>query len=353
MTMKMFYSLSLGSSVKLVIIILFILLTLYLLELEYRIMRKSEFPKISMSAPHLSSKTVRDLLLLGIPAAGSYFSMYKAWKDTSTEREQRDLFQRHLAETKRIADLTEVLTQRMEGLEANKMASVTQPSMLEDAMRSFRSLVGLSKTTTTPYISLVERAHILTRDLQTINSLKNKQTPLTSSEQVLVSKEDIIVKELGNITTHMAKVRESVAASVDKVNKDLDSPVTVINPSSGSSSYLPINSSSFSITSFYSKFEDYINSLSLFEMMCAVNLVMNYLALNYTIHIIFIMYGDYLIIRFKLETKYPRLAKWIKFRRTLQSYYLKICFGMLIFSILPQIIFNISILYPTLVHLFF
>ena len=31
-------------------------------------------------------------------------------------------------------------------------------------------------------------------------------------------------------------------------------------------------------------------------------------------------YGDKLIIYFKLEEKYPRLAKWIKYRRVYQNY---------------------------------
>jgi hypothetical protein len=31
-------------------------------------------------------------------------------------------------------------------------------------------------------------------------------------------------------------------------------------------------------------------------------------------------YGDRLIIYFKLEEKYPRLAKWIQYRRTIQHF---------------------------------
>jgi len=54
-------------------------------------------------------------------------------------------------------------------------------------------------------------------------------------------------------------------------------------------------------------------------------------------------YGDKLIVYFKLEDKYPRLAKWIRYRRTYQQYNITLNL-IIIISIAIYIIFvNISI----------
>jgi len=50
-------------------------------------------------------------------------------------------------------------------------------------------------------------------------------------------------------------------------------------------------------------------------------------------------YGDYLIIYYKLEEKYPRLAKWIKFRIKFQHYYI----GLNIFLIIIILLFIIYV----------
>jgi hypothetical protein len=49
-------------------------------------------------------------------------------------------------------------------------------------------------------------------------------------------------------------------------------------------------------------------------------------------------YGDYLIIYYKLEEKYPKLAKWIKLRRKFQHYYIGLNI-ILIFIILLFVLY--------------
>ena len=55
-------------------------------------------------------------------------------------------------------------------------------------------------------------------------------------------------------------------------------------------------------------------------------------------------YGDYLIIYYKLEEKYPRLAKWIKLRRKFQHYYI----GLNIILISIVLLFVICVNYTVL-----
>lgn len=80
----------------------------------------------------------------------------------------------------------------------------------------------------------------------------------------------------------------------------------------------------FSVDWDYKKF---MSNLSEVELLALGNLIFNQLILSYTISIITILYGDYLIKRFELEKKYPKIAKIIQLRRKLQGYYLKINFA--------------------------
>ena len=75
--------------------------------------------------------------------------------------------------------------------------------------------------------------------------------------------------------------------------------------------------------------EDIIKSFDLNEyQLIAVSLLLcNQIIISSLISIIFIFYGDYLIQKFNIETKYPRLYKFICLRRKFQKYYLFINIG--------------------------
>jgi len=60
-----------------------------------------------------------------------------------------------------------------------------------------------------------------------------------------------------------------------------------------------------------------------------------------SISIVFVFFGEYLIQRFDLENRYPRLAVFIKLRRKFQRYYLILNIFYLIFVGLVLGIFGI------------
>jgi hypothetical protein len=98
-------------------------------------------------------------------------------------------------------------------------------------------------------------------------------------------------------------------------------------------------------------YQKFLDSLSREELLSLGGLLFNYLILSNTISIILILYGDYLILRFDLENKYPKLAKLIQFRRKFQEYYLKVCFAWIFVGLIPQIYVYFQILYPRLLEL--
>jgi hypothetical protein len=69
-------------------------------------------------------------------------------------------------------------------------------------------------------------------------------------------------------------------------------------------------------------YSDALNSLTTEQLGALSNLLFSQFILASVISIVFIFFGDYLITRFNLEIKYPRLAKIIGLRKKFQKYYL-------------------------------
>lgn len=81
-----------------------------------------------------------------------------------------------------------------------------------------------------------------------------------------------------------------------------------------------IDNSSKLVGEYFNTFENYFNSFSTVEQGAIASLVFAITIYYFVIGIAIMYFGDKLIIFFKLEDKYPRLARWIRYRRTLQHY---------------------------------
>lgn len=73
----------------------------------------------------------------------------------------------------------------------------------------------------------------------------------------------------------------------------------------------------FTTTLFLRNFYFYsLGTLSQVEFLAFTGLLLNWYILNYTISIILILLGQYLIKRFNLEIRYPKIDKLIKKKTT-------------------------------------
>jgi hypothetical protein len=97
---------------------------------------------------------------------------------------------------------------------------------------------------------------------------------------------------------------------------------------------------SFIFAFFMENFEN-MDSLGKF---CITLLLGNSLLVSSLSSIIFVLYGDYLIEKYQLEVKFPKLAKIISYRRKFQRYYLIFDALSVISIILVQVLFCIAIL---------
>ena len=96
----------------------------------------------------------------------------------------------------------------------------------------------------------------------------------------------------------------------------------------------------------------FFDSINIFKRIALSLLLLKGVVISSTLSLIFILYGDYLLTKYNIESRYPKLAKFIQLRRKLQNYYLKVCFVWIFIGILPQICVYAYILFPKLLEIF-
>lgn len=129
---------------------------------------------------------------------------------------------------------------------------------------------------------------------------KDPENNATMIEEVKRESIDIADK----ISTELSEFTKSIAPNIDGISK-------------GSSD---VENSSKFISDSLERFQNYLSSLSTVEQGAIASILFSISIYYCATSIATLYYGDRIIIYFKLEEKYPRLARWIKYRRTLQHY---------------------------------
>lgn len=88
----------------------------------------------------------------------------------------------------------------------------------------------------------------------------------------------------------------------------------------------------------------FIESLEIFHRIAFSLLILKSIIISSCISIIFIFYGDYLIQKFNIEKRFPKLAKIIQLRRKFQRYYLLAAISWIFIVSFIEIIFSIYVL---------
>lgn len=77
-----------------------------------------------------------------------------------------------------------------------------------------------------------------------------------------------------------------------------------------------------SIKSFIEDYTNFLFNLTFEQQIILLNLLGSILILNYVISILIIIYSTYLIEKFDLENRYPRIAIFLKYRNKFQKYFI-------------------------------
>ena len=101
----------------------------------------------------------------------------------------------------------------------------------------------------------------------------------------------------------------------------------------------------FSIKEIYDNFKEYLSTLENEELLALFHLFLNGLILSSITSIGISLFASYLLDKFQLEIRYPKIAKIIKLRKTLKDYYIKINIFYILFSFILIFYLDLSILF--------
>ena len=91
-------------------------------------------------------------------------------------------------------------------------------------------------------------------------------------------------------------------------------------------------------------FSEYFNSLSSMEQLCVGLLLLNFGLFMVVLNFISLSFGSYLINRFKLESRYPKLYMFIQLRKKFERYYTIYSLCYLLFVMSVEILFSLAVL---------
>lgn len=318
-------TLTFGLIFKITFLFLLIIISLYLLHQEIMYYDKLNLHSNSNNSLPQNSKFIRllkDMVFVVIPAGMSYHTFIKGQFNQNQESLHTQTLNQKMNEIKALQAENEALK--------NAKTNVVKYSenIRQTSLELFKSRLNL------------ENLKILRwREKKEIEDLKIKKS-LNNGNNLSEMEENKIISE-PNLNLQIEQTEQNIKQNFDKIDKigksiDID--------------FYDIKKSSIFISDF--NLQNFLDSLSKEELLAFSGLLLNGLALNYVFNIILVLYGDYLIKRFDLENRYPKLAKLIQLRRKLQQYYLKLCFTWIFICILPQIGMYIFILFPKIVELF-
>lgn len=302
-------------------LLIFVLLTLYLLYIEFKFAESQNSNLISnLSNGKLEKLTFMEstgsqkadkVLFTYLPALATYFGVYLSM----SERRAKEGDRTALLESQRALELDKAQLRARDDLSAaDKAKYLAQSDRLTNVITIFTN-------------SDLESQNCA-KQLSEIHQIEIKQANgdlLTSTESDLLTNKSII---MNSKNYHESAINRALI-EIEQINNEISK-----------NSVLCVD------------FSDLISKLNEENLLVYFNLVFNQLILSSTISIILIMYGDYLITRFNLLINYPKIAQFIQLRKKLQKYYLKFSFVCIFLGVLSQIALNIYILLPKLQLIF-
>lgn len=123
----------------------------------------------------------------------------------------------------------------------------------------------------------------------------------------------------------------------EEINNNLSEDVKKEQIHQEMKEFLKNNNSKNKLFNFDFNLQDFLSSLTRLELFAFISICFNSVIINALISIVFILYGDFLIRYFNLEIKYPRLAKFINYRKTINKYALYYNLFLIFFCTMSQL----------------
>jgi hypothetical protein len=170
-------------------------------------------------------------------------------------------------------------------------------------------------------------------------------TEVEENLKTIRSKLDIVNSKLSNNNLDIGETTEFLATNQTYLNSELNKLEETKNSSIKELQDI-INKSDISsyISDFLDNFRKFVDLLNLEQLVALIN-IFGYCMILFTLFsITTVLIGDYLIDKFKLEIRYPKLAKLIRIKQTLNKHSLFFNITMFYVIVIGFIFMNIYML---------
>ena len=298
-----FFGLSIYIIFKLIIIILFILLFFYLFIIEYKENKNQNVIKAG-----LPENSIKRLIYLTLNAAGGYSAFLTIKNEHLKTNAVRTQLQ--IAEEKynNEVEKSKALQAELDTLNKNSKALTEHQALSAKALDFYKKQEDLREKISKSYVALDAAKDEL------------KKSPAKESEiKKTIEAENEKLKQLNEARQkELDKFGENIKETIENLKKKSIPPLDLLS--------------------------DWFENLDGIGKLAFLSIFSNTLILVCSISIIYTLFGNYLINRFNLEEKYPKLNKFIKLRVKFQNYYLKINLTIIICVCLIQILLNTAII---------
>lgn len=195
--------------------------------------------------------------------------------------------------------------------EANNSAALAaKQESMNSALKTISEEIGKS-TDLTVKSALVSETEDCSLKLNELTIFKNKSFDLREKLNEIQSKGDSeLIKQVTENLQQNEGFEKSQAASFESCFNELREYISNLKPK-----YTGDN-----INMLIEQFKGYLDTLNIYQLCILFDLFTSGLILIFIINIIFAFYGNRLIEYLNLESKYPKMSKFIKMRRNLSGF---------------------------------
>lgn len=162
--------------------------------------------------------------------------------------------------------------------------------------------------------------------------LENNKITETKIEEIRQNIDEVV-----NASSNVIPKLESLDNKLKSFNNDLNSIITKVEEY--------INSKdNFLDLDLFKEIYSYIENMSIIQNIAFMNISALIFTLFSLISILSIFFGEYLIIKFSIKEKYPKISKFIEIRRKFQRFYIIIDSLIIILMIIILLIVNLYLL---------
>lgn len=340
-------SFSLLTLLKLIFLLIMIIIFLWLLYLEY--MDNLRYNEVNYLSCGIRKELVRGVTILGgiVVGTANIYSNYLSIRDEHFANDYKAEIERLNKEKMSVLESMRKLKNNYSEEESALYIKYSAKTLAaEDNFKKADAILN-DKKSLQDKISMHQEM-LQKGDLELDN---NDKSTLISEIKALQSRVEGKDEEFNLLINRIKKSREDFKESMNKDNLDdkvIDKADKAEDNDKGGGSPIirsPLDSWDKNFIDLIKDIRDnWYHNLNKLQQLCFSLLILNGVIFVCLVNICLTLFGEYLIKRFSLESRFPKLSKLILLRRKFQSYYLKFNILAIFIVVLSEILFSIAVI---------